>query len=333
MGSPEDSLSRRRSDAGPETAVRILTVDDDEAYLRYLRLVLSRAGFVPEGATSGAAAIERLRRSPPIDILVIDLAMPDLDGIETVRLIHEETPASSLYTILLTASANIETKLRAFEGGFDDFLPKSAGEAEIVAKIRSAGRRVELERRLFQANQELETLALTDELTGIANRRALFRTAGEILRKGKLAVVLFDLDRFKAINDTYGHLAGDRILADVASSFKANTRYGDVIGRYGGDEFFLLLPDTTAEEAHQITQRLVANIRQLRWTLNDTVVTISVQYGIAASPMAGTTVAELLAVCDKALYRGKQRGAARPDATGLQTCRSTRSPSGRPPRP
>ena len=306
MAISDSAPSRRRSDATSEPGVRILAVDDDAAYLRYVRLVLSRAGFTVELASSGDAAIDRVRRMPPVDILVIDFAMPDLDGIETVRKIQEEGPASHLYTILLTAVAGTDTKVRAFDSGFDDFLSKTSGEAEIVAKIRSAARRVEMERRL-------RTLALTDELTGVANRRALFQTGDALLREGRqVAVVLFDLDRFKAVNDSYGHLVGDRILSDVASSLQANTRYGDILGRYGGDEFFLILPDTTAEEARVIADRLAANVRQLRWTLNDSVLAINTQYGVAASPGAGASLSSLLAVCDQALYRGKRRGSLRP---------------------
>ena len=308
MVSFDDGESRRRSDREPDKGLRILAVDDDPAYLRYLRVVLSRIGFTVELAEDGTAAINRLQHDPQIDILLIDLAMPGLDGIETVRRIHADTPSSGLYTILLTAANGSETRLRALESGLDDFLTKLSGEAEIIAKIRSAARRVELERRLHLANRELSILALTDELTGVANRRVLFRTGDEILRDGRtLSLVLFDLDRFKAVNDTYGHLAGDRILADVAASLKQNTRYGDVLGRYGGDEFFLILPDTRLDEARLIADRLSANVRQLRWTLNDTVLTMGAQYGAAAAPGAGSTIHELLSVCDQALYRGKRR--------------------------
>lgn len=312
MSFHEVTPSRRRSDGDAESGVRILAVDDDHAYLRYLRHVLSRAGFNVELAGDGASAIERVRQEPRIDILLIDLAMPGIDGIETVRRIQNEASALVLYKILLTASSGTSTKLRALESGLDDFITKTSAEVEIIAKIRSAARRVEMERRLYVANRELELLALTDELTGIANRRVLFRTGEEILRQGRiLSLVLFDLDRFKTVNDTYGHLAGDRILADVAASFKSNTRYGDIIGRYGGDEFYLVLPDTKLEESRPIADRLAWNIRQLRWTLNNAVVTMNAQFGVASAPGSGSTVADLLAVCDQALYRGKRRAAPR----------------------
>jgi diguanylate cyclase (GGDEF)-like protein len=298
----DESPSRRRTDfeaTGTPAKLRILAVDDDRSYLSYVRLVLLRAGFEVELADSGTAAIERLRHECDVDLLLIDYAMPDLDGIETVGRIHDECRAPALYTILLTARDEVETKLRALDSGLDDFLPKSASESEIVAKIRSAARRLEMERRL-------QTLAMTDELTGIANRRALFLAGEDILRSGRrLSVIMFDLDHFKAINDTLGHLAGDRILADVAASLRANTRYGDVIGRYGGDEFVLLLPDTEPEDARQISARVLANIRQL---------SVTAQVGIAvAAP--GATLSDVIALCDQMLYRGKRRTReSQPDA-------------------
>lgn len=310
MPARNDSPTRRRSDVdvvGNAPKLRILAVDDDSSYLGYLKLVLTRAGFDMETATDGAAAIERLRRDSQIDLLLIDLAMPELDGIETVRQIQQECHAPELYSILLTARASLETKLRALENGLDDFLPKSSSDTEIVAKIRSAARRLEMERRLHLQNEELQALAMTDDLTGIANRRAIFRAAEDILRSERqLAVVLFDLDRFKAINDTYGHLTGDRILANVAATLKANTRYGDIIGRYGGDEFLLLLPDTEIEEARQISDRLLTKIRQLVWTLDSAVLSVGAQRGIAMVG-SGMTLADAIALCDEALYRRKRQ--------------------------
>ncbi|MGZ8834049.1 MAG: GGDEF domain-containing protein, partial [Thermoanaerobaculia bacterium] len=188
-------------------------------------------------------------------------------------------------------------------------------ESEILAKIRSAARRIEMERQLHLQNEELQALALTDDLTGIANRRALFRAGEKILADRRLlTVVLFDLDRFKQINDTFGHLAGDRILADVAASFNNNTRYGDIIGRYGGDEFVMLLPDTDLEEARQLSDRMLAKIRQLTWTISDTVLSVTAQSGIAVSS-GGNTLSDLLTLCDKALYKGKRLDNAQMDAT------------------
>ena len=304
----DNTLGRRRSDEPEGPRLRILAVDDDRPYLKYLQMVLQRAKFDVELAYDGASAIERIRKQPHVDLLLIDLNMPGLDGIETVRHMHEVALMPPLYTILLTAIDGTDVKLRALDSGLDDFITKMSPDTEIIAKIRSAARRLEMERRLHLQNEELQSLALTDELTGIANRRALFRAGDDILRAGRrLGVVLFDLDRFKQINDAHGHLAGDRILADVASAFKAHTRYGDLIGRYGGDEFVLLLPDADLEESHHIADRLLSKIRLLKWTIDGTVLSVNAQYGVAVAPGAGSTLPELIASCDQLLYKGKRR--------------------------
>jgi len=306
--------SRRKSDIeGSETRLRILAVDDDASYLHYIRLILSRAGFDVAVAADGAAALDLLRSDDSIELLLLDLAMPGMSGIEVVQRLKEDNRDERLYMILLTAHDAAENRIRALNNGLDDFLTKMAGESEIIAKIRSAARRLEVERRLSSINEELQELALTDELTGIANRRALFRAAEEMLRTaGEVSAVLFDLDGFKQVNDTYGHLAGDRILADVAAAFRENTRVGDLVARYGGDEFVLLLPSTPEEDAHVIAQRIRGAVASLEWTIRDAaIVRTSVSYGIASNRGGLTELMTLLAECDVALYRFKHPAVSR----------------------
>jgi diguanylate cyclase (GGDEF)-like protein len=292
--------SRRKTDRESDVeapCLRVLVVDDDLAYLKLLQAVLTRAGFDVVVAEDGPAAIEKLRTDREIGLTLIDLAMPRMDGIETVQRIHTEDAQQRLYTILHSSFDEVDTRLRALEAGLDDFIPKSATSSEIVAKLRTAGRRLEMERRLHIENRELQTLALTDELTGIPNRRALFRAATEILgRRQKLSVVLFDLDHFKEINDKFGHLEGDRILTQVAKMLTSNTRADDIIGRYGGDEFLLLLPDTGVKEAREIAQRL-------RHTAN---LPVKMSCGVATASSPHDTLPDLITACDERLYRNKQ---------------------------
>ncbi|HYH07917.1 MAG TPA: diguanylate cyclase [Thermoanaerobaculia bacterium] len=306
MATLEDQPTRRRSDDELRgEPLRVLAVDDDRMYLKRLRLVLTRAGFDVVTADDGAAAIERLRQDRDISVLLIDLSMPGMDGIETVRHARDVSAFPGLYAILLTASDGTEVKLRALDSGLDDFLTKSSPDSEILAKLRSAARRIEMERRLHLENEELQTLALTDELTGIANRRALFRAADAILSSGKtLSVALFDLDRFKQINDTYGHLMGDRILADVAACLKQHTRVDDLIARYGGDEFVLLLPDTNMGEARQIVDRIRTRIADLRWEHAGRSICIAVGTGLSTAG-SGSSIVTLLAESDAKLYDAK----------------------------
>lgn len=318
MGSLDQEPVRRKTDSGgPPEPLRLLAVDDDRNYLRRLQIVLTRAGFDVVVENDGAAAIDRIRRESDISVLLIDLSMPGMDGIETVRHARQASAFPGLYAILLTASDGTEVKLRALDNGLDDFLTKSSPDSEILAKLRSAARRIEMERRLHLANEELQTLALTDELTGIANRRALFRAADEILAGGKImSVALFDLDRFKQINDTHGHLVGDRILADVAACLQEHTRVGDVIARYGGDEFVLLLPETGATEARQITERIRARIAQLRWDIGGHTITVAVGTGLATAG-SGSSLGTLLAESDAKLYDAKLRRGAEPVELGI----------------
>lgn len=307
MATREEILTRRQSDLASENEppLRVLAVDDDRMYLKRLQLVLTRAGFDVVTAHDGPSAIERIKDDHDVSVLLIDLSMPGMDGIETVRHARTACTFPGLYAILLTASDGTEVKLRALDSGLDDFLTKSSSDSEILAKLRSAARRLEMERRLHLQNEELQTLALTDELTGISNRRALFREAEQILTSGKtLSVVLFDLDRFKQINDTYGHLMGDRILADVAACLKANTRIGDVIARYGGDEFVLLLPETQTAAARTITQRIREQIAQLRWEVAGQTISVNVGTGLSTAG-SGSSISTLLAESDAKLYDAK----------------------------
>ncbi|HEX2062302.1 MAG TPA: diguanylate cyclase, partial [Thermoanaerobaculia bacterium] len=307
MATLEEQPTRRRTDyeLQGDPPLRVLAVDDDRTYLKRLRLVLTRAGFDVVTAEDGLSAIDRIRQDRDISILLVDLTMPGMDGIETVRKARDVSAFPGLYAILLTASDGTEVKLRALDSGLDDFLTKSSSDSEILAKLRSAARRLEMERRLHLENAELQTLALTDELTGIANRRALFRAAEEMLATGKtLSVALFDLDRFKQINDTYGHLMGDRILADVAACLKQHTRVGDLIARYGGDEFVLLLPGTTMEDARQIVSRIRNRIAALRWEHAGRTISIAVGTGLSTAG-SGSSIVTLLAESDAKLYDAK----------------------------
>lgn len=308
MATREVNPSRRKRDWSADDdsrALRILAVDDDPTYVRRLRVILSRAGFEVDILFDPADAIERVQNDAGIDLLLVDYSMPQMDGIETARRARAASNCPGLYTILLTATDGTDVKLRALEGGFDDFMSKRSSDSEIVAKLRSAARRIAMERRLRVENQALQTLALTDELTGIANRRALFREADQLLGEGRsISVVLFDLDRFKQINDTHGHLTGDRILADVAAALKAHTRVGDVIARYGGDEFVLLLPNTEFDEARTLADRISLRLRELRWTVNGSPLTISAACGVATG---SDDLLTLLAQCDERMYRKKVR--------------------------
>jgi two-component system, cell cycle response regulator len=310
-GDTELSHARRSSDRvqSGEPRIRVLAVDDDRSYLAFLKLLLKRAGFDVQVASSGSAAVEKIRSGAEVDLLLIDLSMPEMDGIETVQQLRTDSN-SMLFAMLLTGHDGAAVKVRALDSGLDDFISKTASETEIVAKIRSAARRLEMERRLTVKNAELQTLALTDDLTGVANRRAMFSAGQTMLSSGRrVSAIMLDIDQFKQINDRHGHLTGDRVLADIARCLKETTRVGDLIARYGGDEFVVLLPDTGHKEARVIARRIARGIAALAWqTLSGgPPLRVTIALGVStAARDAGADFTDLLGRCDTELLRAKK---------------------------
>jgi diguanylate cyclase (GGDEF)-like protein len=302
------SPGRRRTDAdgaGAE-ALRALVVDDAEHDRFFVATLLRRAGFVVTMADDGSAAHERVDREP-YDLLVIDCEMPRMNGLDLVAHVRRSEHCAESFTMMLTARQDIETKLAALGAGFDDFLVKSMGEPEISAKVAAAQRLIIRQRKLDAAVRELYGLATRDELTGLFNRRFFFTEAERRLAAGgQLGVVLFDLDGFKRVNDTFGHLTGDRILRDVGALFLRSTRQEDLIARYGGDEFVMLVSGTGPVEVERLAARLGRGIDSLRWTAGDETFGVGVTSGVAVSILLQQpSLEQLLDASDRDLYKNK----------------------------
>lgn len=303
--SPE--LDRRRSDqAGEPEAIRLLIADDDRDYCAWLVAQLRRAGFELDVAHDGQAAYEKLIANH-FDIAVIDHEMPRLTGLELIKRLREHESTRTLYTLMLTGRGEIETKLDALAAGFDDFLTKSAPAEEILAKLIVARRIAARQRHLDATVRELYGLATRDELTGVFNRRFFVaETERLLLSRCVVNIVLFDLDRFKRVNDTYGHLAGDVVLRDVGALFHRQTRPEDLIARFGGDEFVMVVPHLALPEIERITERLVREVSALRWPDGQDSFSITISSGIASSRLLPQAdLAQLLDAADRDLYRTK----------------------------
>src|SRR5207302_751110 len=191
---------------------------------------------------------------------------------------------------------------------FDDFVMKSMDEAEIIARLGAARRLIVGQRRLDAAVRELYGLATRDDLTGLVNRRFFFAEAERRLAEGApVGLILFDIDDFKAVNDTWGHLAGDRVLRDIGALFLRNTRHEDLIARYGGDEFIMLIASNSPSEIARIGTRLAAEIGELEWVPGETLFHVGVTIGVAASSVFERPLLELLVEAgDRDLYEKKQ---------------------------
>jgi len=307
----QDLDRRRATDAGDPELLRLLVVEDDPAYCAWLMAVTRRMGFSVDSAPDGQAALERLAEQP-FEIAVIDQEMPRMTGIEVIARIRAEERMKTLYAIMLTGRAEMETKLRALGAGFDDFLSKASPEEEIAAKLVVARRIAARQRTLDTTVRELYGLATRDELTGVFNRRFFVAEAERLLMARCIVnIVLFDLDAFKHVNDTYGHLAGDRVLRDIGVLFHHNTRAEDLIARYGGDEFVLCVPHLELEDLQRMVDRLAGQLRALQWSTGEETFTIGVTTGSASSrQLDQPTLALLLAAADRDLYRNKSHAQA-----------------------
>lgn len=294
--------NRRRTDREPSSdATRpvALAVDDDASYLKLLVRQLEALGFSVVSATDGEAAIALCATHDP-DLLVLDYQMPGLDGFETLDRVRAISPQP--YSILLTANESLNLRIEAFSRGFDDFITKTAGNAEILGKLNSARRMLSLQRRLKEENSELMRIAVTDQLTGLSNRLYLFSRARAIAAAQlRLNVIVFDLAGFAEINGTYGQLFGDRILADVGALFRQNVRSTDVVSRLGGDEFVLLVPDEDESLARGVAGRLGRAIEQLEWKISGDTVRVRCRWGLASAVGRELSFPELLAACDRSL--------------------------------
>lgn len=300
---------RRRTDsspAGEAESLRLLVVEDDASYAAYIAALTRRLGFQTETAPDGAAALEKLLASH-FDVAIIDQNMPRLTGIELIAKVRADRKLKTLYAMMLTSAENVETKLEALNAGFDDFLTKGSSELELAAKLVAARRIAARQRTLDGTIRELYGLATRDELTGVFNRRFLLSEGARMLAAGtSLSLLLFDLDGFKHINDTFGHLAGDRVLHDVGALFDRHTRPQDLIARYGGDEFVMVVADTPFDTAERIAQRLSAEVQALRWISGAESFSVTVTTGVASSHLRpNPTMTQLLSVADNDLYRNK----------------------------
>jgi two-component system chemotaxis response regulator CheY len=300
--------NRRHGDGEslPEPVVRVLLVDDDEHFRAWLSRLMRRLGFSVETATDGEHALEVLDQSP-FDLVISDYEMPRMNGLELIRVIRATPVLAHQYAVMLTSHEELDAKISALTIGFDDFLTKSCTEVEVVAKVVAARRMVARNRLLSNAASQWKVLASRDELTGVAMRRTLTTEAERCLNEGRtVGLALIDLDNFKPINDSFGHLTGDRILRDVGALFLNRTRGKELIARFGGDEFVLLVIDLPIEDVIGASDRLIAEIESMQWTFGETIVTIKATAGIAhGGLLTNPTFEQILEAADRDLYAKK----------------------------
>jgi two-component system chemotaxis response regulator CheY len=306
----EDELLQMSTSS--HTTARVLIAEDSPVCRKLLEVVLAGQPYELRFVTDGVEALDQLVEFQP-DILISDWLMPGLSGLELCR--HIRTSGNPYtYIVFVTQNANTEHLVEGLDAGADDYLAKPFATGELLARIRVGCRTVQMRRKIEAQNALLEKTARTDHLTGLPNRLAVEEFASKQLQaamrhKYGFWVVVTDLDKFKLVNDTYGHFAGDEAIKRFATVLKANTRASDICGRLGGDEFLLIMTHGEKKSMIQTVERLRADFANESCVLNGHEVLVTASFGIAGFDGTGEpTLQELLTRADHALYSAKAFG-------------------------
>jgi two-component system cell cycle response regulator len=294
--------------------MKILIADDDPVSSRLLDRLLVKWGYEVIAAHDGSEAWEVLQAENAPRVALLDWIMPGIDGLEICRRVRARSSQPYVYIMLLTANDKVGNLVEGLESGADDYLTKPFHPQELRARLRVGLRMLDLESRLVEARESLRFKASHDSLTTIWNRGAIIEMLERELSRARrdgssVGILLADIDHFKRVNDTRGHLVGDEVLRAVTGRLKGEVRSYDSVGRYGGEEFLILLPGCDNPKLTAKAERLVKVVeRSSIGTSTGTVaVTISIG-GIASGDCPHADVNKLLLAADTALYRAKVSG-------------------------
>ncbi len=298
----------------------ILVVDDHEDNIEVLRVRLDSWGYRTDACYNGHDALAFVKATPP-DLILLDVMMPEISGIEVAQQIKANKDLPFIPIIMQTALDSTEDKVEGLEAGADDYITKPIDFAELKARLRSMLRikrlQEELEERekeLLKANEQLRYMSQTDALTGLDNRRHLNERIEEMFQHAQrlnepFSLVMVDLDKFKSVNDTYGHQVGDEVLKQLSAILKDEAREIDRVGRYGGEEFMLLLPGTVLDAAVTFAERLRKRIEGHTFTFPDGTLTRTASFGVSGWPHPKIDECDsLVRTADAALYVAKETG-------------------------
>ena len=304
--------------------LKVLIAEDDPVALHALESLIPRWGYETQSARDGLAAWDALHVEDPPRLAILDWMMPGLDGIDLCRKLRNEGREPYIYTLLLTAKNTKEDLLKGLEAGADDYVTKPFDPMELRARLRTGQRILNLQAELISMREALRIEATHDSLTKIWNRQAIFDILHKEIARAErkrfpLSLVIADVDHFKRVNDSYGHPAGDEALRTVAGRIVSSVRIYDSVGRYGGEEFLIVLPDCGVESAKLLTERVreLVGMKTIRTANGNIPVTLSLGAATDEHP-AGDHVTMLIEAADAALYKAKENGRDRIEAVTLQ---------------
>ena len=297
----EQQISNRIS----KESLEVLVVDGDPATYQVVSEMLSAAGLITYGASTCAEGIAFIKEHTP-HFLITDWEIGDCSGLELCRGIRELELPHYLYTLFLTDRNDSSYLIEALENGADDYLTKPVGKKELLARLNVGSRALDRESRFAR-------LASTDALTNWPTRRGFLKLLKSLWHRSRkdhfpLSCVLFDIDYFKRINDTYGHRTGDDVLCQFADLFREHTRDGDLLCRMGGEEFCVILPDTTQSVAYAWAEQLRIQLQNTPLAINRQSLTVTASFGVSERLADMQDPQELLDMADQCLLAAKEKG-------------------------
>jgi diguanylate cyclase (GGDEF)-like protein len=292
----------------------VLVAEDNPVFQSMLRSMLTKWGYDARITKNGLEAWEAMQAADAPRLAVLDWMMPYMDGVEVCRRIRTAAHEPYVYVLLLTARTESQDLVEGMEAGADDYLTKPFNAQELRVRLRAGRRILDLQQQLMEAREALRVQATHDALTGLLNRgRVVEILFAEIARSARerrpLAVLMVDLDHFKQINDTHGHQAGDAVLREAARRMQAVTRHYDAPGRYGGEEFLIVLPGCGARDGYVQAERIREAFAREPFAAGGESMAVTCSIGVSSSDAcADGEACRLIREADEALYDAKNRG-------------------------
>ena len=293
------------------TPIVVLLVEDSAAIRALVRRMLVAGGHVVVEAAGGAAALTVCREQQP-DVVLLDVEMPEMSGWDVLAAMKADPHLRDVPVVFLTSRSDTTDMVDGLRLGAHDYLRKPCEPTELLARVQAAARVKRLQDELRQRNEDLDRISRTDALTGLRNRRHVEEYLAKLTSLARrnlepIAVLVIDIDHFKSVNDEHGHEAGDAVLREVAGRMQDSVRLEDMVGRWGGEEFLVVLPNTTDQGAAELAERLRQVVADTPCRLADgDAVQVTISVGCAASLIddAGILVRSAAA----AMYQAKQTG-------------------------
>ena len=294
------------------SGMKVLLVDDTPANLNILGHMLQIGGLVVSAVPSGEVALNVVSKSKP-DLILLDIMMPEMDGYEVCEKLKENCETREIPVIFISAMSEVKDIVKGFKIGGVDYIVKPFREEEVLARVRS---QLSIKKLFLEKNaliEKLDSLSRIDPLTGISNRRDMMEKLeneqSRFERYGKsFSVIMCDIDHFKKVNDQYGHDFGDYALKEVAKLLKEQIRELDKLSRWGGEEFFIVLPETNLVGAVNVAEKMRESIESYSFEFGGETLKISMSFGVSCHGNAGVKLDDLLKEADQFLYKAKNQG-------------------------